>query len=50
VAGRSRTSPARGFRPCTSDEEGAYVDLDRYAYRLENGEASIGGDDDLGRG
>jgi hypothetical protein len=27
-----------GFRPCKSDEPGAYVDLDRYYYWLRFGE------------
>jgi hypothetical protein len=35
--------PGEGWRPCSPDEPGSYVDLSRYAYWLENGEAGLDG-------
>ena len=40
--------PGDGFRPCRPDEPGAYVDLDRYAHWLANGDASLEGNESLG--
>jgi hypothetical protein len=35
--------PGEGWRPCRPDEPGAYVDLGRYAYWIENGESGLEG-------
>jgi hypothetical protein len=38
-----------GFRPCRPDEFGSYVDLGRYAYWLDNGDASLDGNEPVAR-
>ena len=40
--------PGEGLRPCDPDEAGSYVDLDRYAYWLEHGDASLHGNEPAG--
>jgi hypothetical protein len=34
-----------GFRPCEPGEPGSYVDLDRFAYWLEHGDAVLHGNE-----
>jgi hypothetical protein len=37
--------PGEGFRPCHPDEPWSYLDLDRYAFWLEHGDAVLLGNE-----